>query len=138
MNRDPLTHQERRIALPGLCARVILPMPANFLQTPEGGNLAIGELHETDAVLLGLAVARQYVAHWRGKWLAREGMSNREAEVVPMATLVHAGIVDKLARDFHDATGDQPWCELEPADQAAARARVGTIVTLFLEEIARG
>jgi hypothetical protein len=138
MNTETLTHQGRPIALPGVCARVFLPMPANFLRTPEGGTLGLAELTDGDAVLLGLALARQTVSHWRDKWLDAQRLNAREAEEVPEPSLVHPALVEKVARDFTEATSPMKWHLLSPETQDATRAQVATLLTLFLEEIARG
>lgn len=138
MSADTLTHQGRPIALPGVCARVFLPMPANFLRTPEGGTLDLAELTDGDAVLLGLALGRQTVSHWRDKWLAAQRLNAREAEEIAEPSLVHPAIAEKVARDFYEASTGLKWHLATDATRATGLASVTTLLTLFLEEIARG
>lgn len=93
------TADRRTVALPGLCARVGLPKPPNFLQTPHGGSVPIGELHPQDAALLGMAMLRQVVDHWRQRFTKREGLSPTEAQDFPADSLVHDAVVRTVSRD---------------------------------------
>lgn len=118
---DNFTTEDRRtVALPGLCARVGLPMPPNFLPTPHGGSVPIGDLEPQDATLLGMAMLRQVIDHWRARWVKREGLSPAEADDFPSAPLVHDAVVRTIARE----TG-------APDDL------VRTILTTYLLELTR-
>lgn len=97
---DTTENADRRtVALPGLCARVGLPIPPNFLPTPHGGSVPIGELEPQDAALLGMAMLRQVVDHWRQRFTKREGLSPTEAMDFPADSLVHDAVVRTIAHD---------------------------------------
>ena len=85
------------VALPGVCARVHLPMLPNFLQPVTGGkSIDLGELHRDDLAALGIAYLRELARHWHTRFSKCQRLTEREAEGIG-ADLLHPAIVERLA-----------------------------------------
>jgi hypothetical protein len=125
------------VALPGCMATVLLPRPPNFLNVKHGeGTMPLADVTAGDATLLGMAMARQLVAHWRHRSIEKIGMSPAEAIQFDAAPLLHQGVLVEVARKTTAAAG-RSWSALSDSDQADLLVATRTIIESFLEEMNR-
>ena len=131
---DPNTTDRPVVALPTTCARVKLPLPPNFLQLAiTDATIPVASLAPDDAVLLALALARNFLAHHRRRWEEAQRLSLAERQQLPHPSLVHPGIVERIARETCEGWGT------ESAEfQTGRREGIAKVLNLFLEEVARG
>lgn len=121
------------VSLPATCARVQLPRPPNYLQLADAeASIPVGKLDPDDALLLGLAMARNFMAHHRSRWEETERLSPREAEELPHPHLVHDAIVERIAERTCEG-----WRRESPDFQRARREGIAATLRAFLEEMAR-
>lgn len=120
------------VALPGVCARVRLPRPPNFLATSTGGQLAIGDLHPEDVPLLGMAMVRNLRDHWHGRMAKRQRMFEDEAQMIG-AAVVHPALVERVARATVNANPGE-WASFTPEERQQRIEWVGLVIRSFLEE----
>lgn len=121
------------VALPGVCARVRLPMPPNFLTASTGGQVAIGDLHPEDVPLLAFAMARQLRNHWHTRMAKGQRLSETEAPMIG-AELIPDGVCYAIA---HRRDPGQ-WHEIGRDAQERRADDVREVLQLFLEEFTRG
>lgn len=136
MDTTTTTDSRPVVALPGVCAKVRLPMLPNFLQPVTGGQaIPLGELSRDDVALLGLAWQRALACHWHERFTAHHGLVGDEANQVGVQ-LIHPAIVETMARREADRHGF-PWNRLdqETRDQRMDRMR-GTLAE-FIQELTR-
>lgn len=124
------------VALTGVCARVRLPMPPNFLQPTTGGeSIPLADLSQGDILALGLAMHRQLVAHWADRLTRKHRLTEREAENIG-ADLVHPAIVERLAMAEAGREG-YPWGGLSQESKAGRIQRLTATLTDFAQELTR-
>lgn len=124
------------VGLPGIMATVTLPLPPNFLHNTHGGTIPLSDLHPEDATLVGLAMARQLVRHWRTRAVQAAALSTDEAAYFDHAKLLHPGILQRIARDVAQHNGNA-WASMPSAVQADCIALVRVTLEKFLEEMTR-
>lgn len=113
------------VALTGVCARVKLPIPPNFLQPVTGGDgIPIAALGREDVLALGLALHRALVNHWAERVAKAERLTPREAENIG-ADLVHPAIVERLAM----AEAGREGCSWGQLSREERRYRVDKLTT---------
>jgi hypothetical protein len=123
------------VALPGICARVHLPRPPNFLRAVSGGTVAIGDLYPDDLTRLAFAMARQLRAHWHERMTKRQRLSPAESGYIG-ADLIPDGVARGIAKTLADR-GGVDWWGLGHDGQEKAGDDVAEVLTLFLEELNR-
>lgn len=124
------------VALPGICARVRLPMPPNFLQPITGGeSIPLADLCQSDILTLGLAMHRQLIHHWSDRLSRKHRLTEREAENIG-AELVHPAIVERLAMAEAGREG-YAWGGLSQDTKAQRIERMRATLTDFAQELTR-
>lgn len=130
---DNETRKDRRplVRLPHIWARVRLPVPANFLFTDRGEQVYVGELGPGDASRMAVALAADFMRHWRKKSAAHQGLSGIEAEHVAVDPL-DAELAGTIARARAQANG-YAWLDLSEHGRrsyiAEAQIYAGLILT---------
>ncbi len=86
------------ISLAGICETVHLPRPPNFLRVARAdGAIPIGQLTKQDLDALGWAMQRQLREHWHRRAAAALGLSEAEAVLLSVPTMLTPEFLDRVS-----------------------------------------
>lgn len=125
------------VRLPGCMTTVTLPLPPNFLHVKHGeGTMPLADVSAIDATLLGMAMSRQLVRHWRKRNVQLSNLSPSEAAQFDDAPMLHEAIVDAIARKTIIDSG-RSWSAMTGHQQDDVCSLTRAIIDNFLEEMNR-